>query len=619
MSPIIVQFHSSLTKILVASLATTTSHISQLLNALSSLVWGTKSNNNSSSFYCIGAGTCVLNFTTYPYVKFGECGSVQENITNWGGEYGFPTTICCRNALTVLSEAMASHARRSIFNAPLFITQDQWQNCSNLFHPQQGMSQHSCGFDDIYLGSTKCSYLTLPVVKAKKEYQDALDKCGHFDQSFDQACANCTSAILSLRDSLYEQENGKESNDNKTERAMCGVAALVALAAGKLPDDPSISDKFLRCMPTSGGKSGSSLSKLMFNVLIAVVVILVIVILVKYIYVSNKKKPKKPVYLKQITTWSGLYWFSKAEIENALNYGNEKVCLGRGSAGQVYRGVLPSGQVVAIKHLIKSNTSDSFTREVEGLSRLRHPNLVSLFGCCIENDERYLVYEFCANGNLAQHLMRRDRHLTWVTRVRILRDCSFALKYLHHHIEGCVVHRDIKLSNILLTENYQAKLSDFGLAKMMGMEESKVFTDVRGTIGYMDPEYMSNAKLTCASDVYSFGIVVLQILSGQKVIELDLDVRDQLTRKARDVSMGKRPISDFEDPRINGEINKVDFEAILHIAVLCVAKSSKSRPTIEVVYEELSKVYNDTISRMVLMLSRIEFEIESSTTSRQCS
>jgi serine/threonine protein kinase len=88
-----------------------------------------------------------------------------------------------------------------------------------------------------------------------------------------------------------------------------------------------------------------------------------------------------------------------------------------------------------------------------------------------------------------------------------------------------------QLTNILLTENLEPKLSDFGLAKMLGMEESKVFTDVRGTMGYMDPEYMSNAKLTCASDIYSFGIVTLQLLSGQKVIELDLDSRDQLTRK----------------------------------------------------------------------------------------
>lgn len=165
----------------------------------------------------------------------------------------------------------------------------------------------------------------------------------------------------------------------------------------------------------------------------------------------------------------------------------------------------------------------------------------------------------------------------------------------------------------------------------------------------MDPEYMSNAKLTCASDIYSFGIVILQLLSGQKVIELDLDARDQLTRKvqthnttstlistlniksyiyigkktvtiyvwsilteaveyicmvlqAKDVSLGKRPLSDFEDPHLRGDVNKVDFETILQIAVLCVAKSSKGRPTIDVVFDEMEKAWKNTIADKVLSL-----------------
>ncbi|XP_027349569.1 probable receptor-like protein kinase At3g17420 [Abrus precatorius] len=545
-------------------------------------------------------GECVLNFNTYPYVAFGECGDVKEDISTWGGD-GFPTTLCCRNALTVLSDALASQARNS--TGQLFLSQDQWQNCNQSFQPQQGMSPTSCGFDNLYQGNFRCSSFVLQSVRVMQQYQDALDKCSHFDLPFYQSCADCTTAILNVRDGLYSQVMGKDNNN--TERTICGVAAIVAVAAGK-PDDPALVDKFLRCLPTSGTNKRFSV-KLLLSVPIVVLAICLIIIMVKCM---SKKKPSRPVYLKEITAWSGLYWFSKAEIENAMSFGGEKISLGRGSAGQVYRGVLPSGQVVAIKHLTKSNTSDSFTREVEGLSRLRHPNLVCLFGCCIEGDERFLVYEFCANGNLAQHLLRRDSHLTWETRVRILRDCSFALKYLHHHIEGCVVHRDIKLTNILLNDKYQAKLSDFGLARMMGMEESKVFTDVRGTIGYMDPEYMSNAKLTCASDVYSFGIVALQILSGQKVIELDLDARDQLTRKARDVSLGKRPLSDFEDPRLNGKVDKADFEAILQIAVLCVAKSSKGRPTIEVVFEELNKVCRETEARM-----KAKHDESSSTTS----
>lgn len=141
----------------------------------------------------------------------------------------------------------------------------------------------------------------------------------------------------------------------------------------------------------------------MLSIFIAISGLVLIVLLIKYV---TKKKPKKPILSGSAAhTWSGLYRFSKVEIENAINYGPERKNLGRGSAGNVYKGILPSGQVVAVKHINKSNTSDSFTREVEGLSRVRHPNLVCLFGCCVEGGEQYLVYEYCSSGNLAQHLL----------------------------------------------------------------------------------------------------------------------------------------------------------------------------------------------------------------------
>ncbi|XP_050384441.1 probable receptor-like protein kinase At2g42960 isoform X2 [Argentina anserina] len=538
------------------------------------------------------AGSCVLNFTSYPYQPTGECISpVKLKIKAW--DSWTTKNPCCRNLLTTLSRALAFQAFKT--QGDVFVSNAQWNNCTGPF-VRQGVSAISCGFKNLYYGSSDCSKVNLAEIKQGNEYQQALNLCSQFgsaSSSFDAVCGPCAASLLGLKTHLLEEFH---DDTNKTEDPICGVAAVISVAAGNISS--AYMDDYFGCLTKLDKfdpgylKLKYSLVEAVLSIMIAVTGVVLIVLLIKHV---TKKKPLKPILSGSTAgAWSGLYRFSKAEIENAINYGPERKNLGRGSAGQVYKGVLPSGQVVAVKHIHKSNISDSFTREVEQLTRVRHPNLVCLFGCCVEGGEQYLVYEYCSSGNLAQHLLRNDPVLSWERRVKILRDCALALRYLHHYIDGCIVHRDIKLTNILLTENLDPKLSDFGLAKMLGMEESKVFTDVRGTLGYMDPEYMTNAKLTCASDVYSFGIVALQLLSGQKVFELDLDARDQLTRKAKDVSMNKRPPEDLEDPRLNGNVNKADFESILHIAVLCVAKSSKDRPKIDVVFEEMDKAWHNT-------------------------
>lgn len=129
------------------------------------------------------------------------------------------------------------------------------------------------------------------------------------------------------------------------------------------------------------------------------------ILLIKLFPRLLKKKHSKPTPYGDIVACPGLYRFSKAEIENAMNFSHEKESLGRGSAGEVFKGVLPSGQLIAIKHIYKMNSGECFVREVEGLSRVRHPNLVCLFGCCGEGDDKYLVYEYCHGGNLALHLL----------------------------------------------------------------------------------------------------------------------------------------------------------------------------------------------------------------------
>ncbi|XP_057471170.1 probable leucine-rich repeat receptor-like protein kinase At5g49770 [Actinidia eriantha] len=256
---------------------------------------------------------------------------------------------------------------------------------------------------------------------------------------------------------------------------------------------------------TGSNKLKYSVVKAVLAVFVASIGLMAIfIMLIKYMTRKNKKYGL-PVEAKPIPTWSGLYRFSKAEIENAIcsTSGNKRKCLERRSGYQVFKGILPSGQEVAIELINRSYNSDHFKRKIECHSIVRHQNIMSLIG-----------------NNTA---------LTWETRVKILRDCSLALQSLHYNVDGSIIHGDIKLTNILMTKNLKPKLYGFGLAKMLNEEESRVFTELRGTTGYMDPEFMTTSMLTCASDIYSFGIVALQILSGQSFTELDLVAGDQLT------------------------------------------------------------------------------------------
>jgi len=188
---------------------------------------------------------CGLKWSSYAYVKYGECGRVREEMKDWNG--GFPSTVCCRNALTAVAEALALQARNS---SSLFPSQNEWGLCPRAL----GVS---CGFDDtLYRASAaKCSNITMYDLRDQGPYQSALDKCSHFDRPFDLSCADCTSAVLGVRDLLYDRFVGKDNNNNNspTETAVCGIAALVSVAAGNA-DDPSIPDKFLRCLPLEEAK-----------------------------------------------------------------------------------------------------------------------------------------------------------------------------------------------------------------------------------------------------------------------------------------------------------------------------------------------------------------------------
>ncbi|KAL0401277.1 UNVERIFIED_CONTAM: Receptor-like protein kinase FERONIA [Sesamum latifolium] len=242
--------------------------------------------------------------------------------------------------------------------------------------------------------------------------------------------------------------------------------------------------------------------------------------------------------------------FSLAEILLATRNFSDAHLIGKGGFGKVYKGLIDNGrQIVAVKRL-KSDSrqgAHEFLTEIETLTELRHVNLVSLIGYCNEHGEMILVYEYMPSGTLADHLYKlarnsdSDSSLTWKQRLSICIGAGRGLDYLH--TGNSLIHRDVKTSNILLDENFIAKVSDFGLAKHLtrGKSQTHVSTKVKGTFGYFDPTYFTTGKLTRKSDTYAFGVVLLEVLSGRAAVDPSVAANEQiLTNWAREnISKGK--------------------------------------------------------------------------------
>ncbi|KAG2695924.1 hypothetical protein I3843_07G034500 [Carya illinoinensis] len=218
------------------------------------------------------------------------------------------------------------------------------------------------------------------------------------------------------------------------------------------------------------------------------------------------------------------HWFTLRDLDLATNRFSKDNVLGEGGYGVVYQGQLINGTPVAVKKILNNlgQAEKEFRVEVEAIGHVRHKNLVRLLGYCIEGIHRMLVYEYVNNGNLEQWLhgaMRQHGYLTWEARMKVLLGTAKALAYLHEAIEPKVVHRDIKSSNILIDDDFNAKVSDFGLAKLLGAGKSHVTTRVMGTFGYVAPEYANTGLLNEKSDVYSFGVLLLEAITGRDPVD----------------------------------------------------------------------------------------------------
>ncbi|CDY15822.1 BnaC02g34410D [Brassica napus] len=260
--------------------------------------------------------------------------------------------------------------------------------------------------------------------------------------------------------------------------------------------------------------------------------------------------------------------------------------IGCGGFGMVYKAVLPDGRKVAIKRLSGDcgQIEREFKAEVETLSRAQHPNLVLLQGFCFYNTDRLLIYSYMENGSLDYWLHERNDGpalLDWRTRVRIAQGAAKGLYYLHQACEPHILHRDIKSSNILLDENFDSHLADFGLARLMNPYETHVSTDLVGTLGYIPPEYGQASVATYKGDVYSFGVVLLELLTDRRPVDMckPKGGRDLISWVVRMKSEGRA--SEVFDPFIHGKENEKEMVRVLEIACLCLSGNPKQRPTTE--------------------------------------
>ncbi|KAJ4911205.1 Protein kinase superfamily protein [Raphanus sativus] len=275
-------------------------------------------------------------------------------------------------------------------------------------------------------------------------------------------------------------------------------------------------------------------------------------------------------------------WFTYNELETATKGFSKGGFLAEGGFGSVHRGTLPDGQIVAVKqYKIASTQGDKeFCSEVEVLSCAQHRNVVMLIGLCVEDGKRLLVYEYICNGSLHSHLYGLGKEpLGWSARQKIAVGAARGLRYLHEECRvGCIVHRDMRPNNILLTHDFETLVGDFGLARWQPEGDKGVETRVIGTFGYLAPEYAQSGQITEKADVYSFGVVLVELITGRKAMDIKRPKGQQcLTEWARPL-LQKQAIKELLDPRLMNCYSEQEVYCMALCAYLCIRRDPNSRP-----------------------------------------
>lgn len=294
--------------------------------------------------------------------------------------------------------------------------------------------------------------------------------------------------------------------------------------------------------------------------------------------------------------------FSLKELHAATNNFNYDNKLGEGGFGSVYWGQLWDGSQIAVKRLKvwSSKAEMEFAVEVEILGRVRHKNLLSLRGYCAEGQERLIVYDYMPNLSLLSHLHGQyasECLLDWKKRIVIAIGSAEGLAYLHHYATPHIIHRDVKASNVLLDSNFDAQVADFGFAKLVPEGATHVTTRVKGTLGYLAPEYAMWGKVSESCDVYSFGILMLELLSGKKPIEkLGPGNKRTIVEWAAPLVL-EGNLEMLVDPKLKGKYEIEELKGLVHVATKCAQNLPEDRPTMLEVVELLKSIKDGRVLR----------------------
>ncbi|XP_022933864.1 LEAF RUST 10 DISEASE-RESISTANCE LOCUS RECEPTOR-LIKE PROTEIN KINASE-like 1.2 [Cucurbita moschata] len=308
----------------------------------------------------------------------------------------------------------------------------------------------------------------------------------------------------------------------------------------------------------------------------------------------NPSNPHSVEELEKGDSYLGVHLFSYKELEEATNHFDSNKELGDGGFGTVYYGLLKDGRAVAVKRLFESNFRrvEQFMNEVEILARLRHRNLVSLYGCTSRNSrELLLVYEYVSNGTVADNLhgkLAKPGKLPWSTRMKIAIETASALVYLH---ASEIIHRDVKTNNILLDNNFCVKVADFGLSRLFPLDVTHVSTAPQGTPGYVDPEYHQCYQLSDKSDVFSFGVVLVELISSMPAVDI--------TRHRQEINLFNMAIKKIQSHALNELVDpSLGFETdykiqnmitgVAELAFRCLQSMKDERPTMMEVLDTLN-------------------------------